>query len=181
MEVGGGMPSLKLLCLVAFVLSVVGFSAGVVAWGGSGSSKDVGAVIDLGAPDGLPDLSQAPSCNIAQHFCLVRLASGELAALYTYDTHPVFRRGGCQVTWRPEDLSGGQRVSEFRSGCSGGTFDASGKRTFGPEPRDLDQFLVTVRIDPATQRQHVEVDTRVLLCTGPMSVAAIPCERAPGA
>jgi hypothetical protein len=174
------MPSWKLICLVVLVLNVAGFSAGAVAWGGSGSSKDAGAVIDLGAPEGLPDLSQGPWCNAAQHFCLVRLASDELAALYTFDTHPVFRREGCQVTWQPDDPLTSAHVSEFRSGCSGATFDASGKLAFGPAARDLDQFPVTVRIDPGTQRRRVEVDTRRLVC-GRLAgqTVATACERAP--
>ena len=51
----------------------------------------------------------------------------------------------CTVRWRPRMLFEGER-GWFRD-CPGSTFTLAGVRVFGPAPRSLDTFPVTVRPD----------------------------------
>jgi menaquinol-cytochrome c reductase iron-sulfur subunit len=44
---------------------------------------------------------------------------------------------GCHVTWHPD-------IQEYVSPCHNGHFDITGKVTFGPPPRPLDEFLTKV-------------------------------------
>lgn len=74
---------------------------------------------------------------------VVRLESGEFRALLSKSPHR-----GCTVLWDAdfETWIGGERVKgAFRDPCSGSLFDITGRRVFGPSPRDLDRFPVAVR------------------------------------
>lgn len=60
---------------------------------------------------------------------------------------------GCTVPWRPEfDFEGVK--GWFRCPCHGSTYTRAGIRVFGPAPRPMDTFAVTVNSD-----QSVDVDT----------------------
>jgi hypothetical protein len=120
-----------------------------------------GEVVALGS---LEQFGTLPWCSEHHHFCLTHSRSGRVIALYTYDTHPTSREQGCTVQWHPDfQVAAGetQRAvsGAYRSGCSGATFDVHGANVFGPGPRDLDQFPVTL-----STRDEVTVDTRALIC-----------------
>jgi nitrite reductase/ring-hydroxylating ferredoxin subunit len=72
-------------------------------------------------------------------FHLVRLGSGEIVALSARDPHL-----GCTVPYRPSFEFDG-REGWFRNPCHGETYDLAGYRAFGPAPRGLDRFPLTVR------------------------------------
>ena len=102
-------------------------------------------------------------CPSTSEVCITPESVAAGVAFYPFDTHSAFRSQGCRVKWTR--LSGildpatGSRVAwGFRSGCSGATFDASGRWLFGPAPRDLDTF-------PLTQQGNVlAIDTATLMC-----------------
>ena len=77
-------------------------------------------------------------------FHLVRLPDGELLALSAKDP-----RLGCTVVASssgylpPRGIEGPQ----FFNPCSGAQYDLAGRRLFGPGPRDLDRYAVTVMRD----------------------------------
>ncbi len=71
-------------------------------------------------------------------FHLVRLPDGEFLALSSKDPHL-----GCTVPWKPEFQTMGQK-GWFRNPCHGETYDLAGRHIFGPGPRGLDRFPVTV-------------------------------------
>ena len=107
-----------------------------------------------------------------------------IVALYTYDTNPFFRSEDCAVQWRPDfeftdPATGQQSKGWFRSGCSGATFRVNGEFVFGPAPRDLDQFRVTVRASDDPTQRYIEVDTRHLFCGQEHDGAKPRCDFAP--
>ena len=56
---------------------------------------------------------------------------------------------GCTVPWRPEFSFTDSRSSEtyqgwFRCPCHGSTYSVSGFRVFGPAPRSMDTFALTI-------------------------------------
>jgi hypothetical protein len=126
-----------------------------------------GAVVIVGGLDSLPDIDRQPWCNESQRFCLIKTPGGELRALYTYDTNAVFRSQGCVAEWRPDfpytnPATGEVSQGWFRDSCGGSTYDRQGKLVFGPAPRDLDRFPVTISSKDGVEQ--IEVDTRVLIC-----------------
>jgi len=92
-------------------------------------------------------------------FYLVRLSKDEFVALSWREPGH-----GCTVPWRPNfvwpdpENGGALRTGWFRDPCSGSTFDKDGTRVFGPAPRSLDRYLVSV------VGGHVSVDTGQYVC-----------------
>ena len=91
-----------------------------------------------------------PYCDESLHVCVVETETGRYLALVILDTHPHFRDRGCTTPWRADfDLAQvngpAGATGAFRSGCSGATFDRTGRLLFGPAPRDLDRFATEVR------------------------------------
>ena len=122
-----------------------------------------GELVPFGSTTSFESVSSRPVCNEHYHFCIARNESGELIALYTYDTHPLFREHGCPAPWRSDfvftdPITQDERAGWFRSGCSGTTYDVHGERVFGPGQRDMDRFPIVIDSD------RVLVDTRHLIC-----------------
>ena len=110
------------------------------------------------------DLDSGPICSYTDRFCITRTIGGEYIALYAVDTYPPARDQTCPLYWDPEDsFDIGSRVVTglFRSRCNGDRWDITGERLFGPAPRDMDQFPLTV------DGERFTVDTRRLLCGAP--------------
>jgi cytochrome b6-f complex iron-sulfur subunit len=66
---------------------------------------------------------------------------------------------GCTVPWRPDFVFTDPTTSQestgwFRCPCHGSTYTHAGARVFGPAPRDMDTFPLT--IDPDTKRITVK-------------------------
>ncbi len=174
----------KYALVASLVVLIVGFVSGAVIFGHESPPQVRGAIIKLGPPSSLPNFPDQPWCNDYNKFCITQDSSGQLIAVYTYDTNPFFRSEGCTVPWRPDFSwkapgSNQETAGWFRSGCSGATFDKTGHGVYGPAPRDLDQFKLTLVTDPATQDQHIEVDTRTLICGRSADDTPSTCERAP--
>jgi Rieske Fe-S protein len=139
---------------VAAFLTVIAIGAGFVLFL---SVRETGAAPLTVRLSELADTDITPWCDDARHVCIAQPRAGEYVALYTIDTHEVFRSKGCTVPWRPEfDLSlvNGRGHGAFRSGCSGSTFDLAGRRLFGPAPRDLDRFRAEVEGDDLVIRAN---------------------------
>lgn len=182
------------LILIASLAAIAGGIIGAAAYAlllDDDPADERGAVIHFGSADRLYDIENNPFCVPAQHLCLVLLDSGEVRALYTYDTHDWFREQSCELTWRPDMLftdpdTQVESQGWFRSGCSGTTYRYTGERVFGPGGRDMDQFPVEAKTsieqaggDTITV-EYLEVDTRQLIC-GAVANPTVPpgCERAP--
>jgi hypothetical protein len=185
------MPKLIAVALIAAVLGgILGAVVYAVAFDTDSDTDDAavmgerGALIHMGPLDGFREIDTTPFCVPSQHFCLVHLESGELRALYTYDPHPWFRERGCDLPWRPDfsfsDPATGETTQGwFRSGCSGATFRYDGTLVFGPSPRDMDQYPVTM--EKAEDGDVIVVDTRSLICGRNRSSGGTPadCVKAP--
>ena len=97
-----------------------------------------------------------------RHIYLVRLTSGEFLAFSdidprarSTDANPL----SCQIHWYPLEFANVGRIDSedrtlaglengrFREPCFQSTYDASGRRLFGPSPRNLDQYRVDVHAD----------------------------------
>ena len=77
-------------------------------------------------------------------FHLVRLNDEIFVALSWRDPHL-----GCTVPWKadfvfPDPATGQDKRGWFRNPCHGETYDITGRRVFGPSPRDLDRYLVSI-------------------------------------
>ena len=77
-------------------------------------------------------------------FHLVRLDDETFVALSWRDPHL-----GCMVPWRadfvwPDPTTGRSKQGWFRNPCHGETYDIAGRRVFGPAPRDLDRYVVSI-------------------------------------
>src|SRR5690606_33195479 len=95
-------------------------------------------------------------------FFLVRRPADEFIALYVINSHNL--PDECPVEWAPDRIwfepeTGASRVGAFRAPCHGETFDITGRRVFGPSPRDLDRFPVVVERD----RVYVEAGKQDLI------------------
>ena len=91
-------------------------------------------------------------------FHLVRLSDERFIALSSTDSH----LRTCVVNWE-SDLAWPPRSADasqgwFRAYCSGSVFDRLGHRVFGPSPRDLDRYPVSLVGD------HVVVNTNRFVC-----------------
>jgi hypothetical protein len=150
------------LALAAVLFLVLGAALAAAAGLRFSSTLETrGEVVSLGS---LEQFAPLPWCSEHHHFCLTHSPSGRLIALYTYDTNGAARERGCTVQWDPDfEVRASVRppgtIGVFRSGCTGATFDIHGTFAYGPGPRDLDQFLVTV-----SPNGDVSVDTRTLVC-----------------
>lgn len=146
----------------------------LVAYGFPRSESSRGTVVHLGKSLGYDG---GVFCVPYHHFCVVEPAEGQTpAAFYTFTTHPIFREQGCEVTWEPDRVFDGGLAGSTTGifvGCGGAKFDRTGRRIFGPAPRDLDRFPVTVTPD------SIIVDTRQLICGASVSGPSAPCVRAP--
>ena len=91
-------------------------------------------------------------------FHLVRLSDETFIALSSRDSH--LRE--CVVNWEPDLVwpprPGGGSLGWFRAYCSGTVFDKTGQREFGPSPRDLDRYSVSIVDD------RVLVNTERFIC-----------------
>jgi hypothetical protein len=135
-----------------------------------------GTLVHLGSPDYLASFTPQPFCVELHHFCIAHPETGHPVALYTYDPHPLFRGMGCEVRWQADaGFQNGPVTIHglFTDPCGGFEYDSSGRRVFGPSPRDLDTFPVEVT-DAGTI-----VDTRRLICGQQRLEGTYACERAP--
>ena len=130
------------------------------------------------APEG--GLAHEPFCVELHHFCITEPQEGQFFALYTADPHR--REQGCTVHWDGaiQQRVGSNAASQetvtgvFISGCAGSTFDLSGKRLFGPSPRDLDRFPI------ASTADGLVVNTKTLICGElRLDLPSNKCPRAP--
>jgi Rieske Fe-S protein len=133
----------------------IGLGAGTIAalaviivllWPGSADS----GAINAGQADDFAISSV--TTNAEGGFHLVRLGVDEFVALS-------WREPGssCTVPWRPNfDWNGS--LGWFRDPCTGSTFDRAGRLVFGPSPRGLDRYPVTV------SEEDVIVDTSRYVC-----------------
>ena len=171
----------KTLLLVTLLAAGVGGAVGalmVTLWPDEEAEQTTrGQLVRVGPR--LSNIDREPWCNEFHHFCIAQIEPGELVALYTYDTHQPHREQGCTVRWVPERThtspeTGEEVLGTFYSGCSGSTFDMSGRRVFGPAARDMDRFSLEV------SDQFILVDTRTLLCDeAALKETEQECERAP--
>lgn len=108
-----------------------------------------------------------PVRNDGQRFWLVKEPDGTVIALSTRDP-----RNGCTVPWRPDFEFAGKK-GWFRDPCHGSTYDAYGHKVFGPSPRDMDHYEVTV------SGGVVYVNTSHLICSDGSypCVSALPLPR----
>jgi len=172
----------KLVVATAVLASALGgVAGGVVAlsWPDANHAASRGRIVRVGGPENLPGIENAPWCDDFDHFCIVEPQPGKFVALYAYETNEFFRQQACAVHWdasfaREDPATQQMKTGWFMANCTGSTFDMSGRRVFGPAPRDLDQF-------PLTQSDGLFlVDTRTLICATPTSTALQwTCDRAP--
>jgi cytochrome b6-f complex iron-sulfur subunit len=115
-----------------------------------------GGVVSAGTVDELPPGSE-PKPFQEGRFWLVNLTQEQggpgFLALWWKCPHL-----GCTVPWRepfvfPDPATGQNKVGWFRCPCHGSTYTEAGVRVFGPAPRSMDHFEVT--IDPNTKRISV--------------------------
>ena len=173
----------RTLLFATFLAAGVGGAVGalvVTVWPDREAGQDTrGQIVRVGSLKSLRNIDRKPWCNELHHFCIAQIEPGQLVALYTYNTHQLFREQGCTVRWMPERTqavpeTGEEVLGIFYSGCSASTFDMSGDRLFGPAPRDLDHFPLEV------SDREILVDTRTLLCDeAALREAEQECERAP--
>ena len=159
---------------LAIALLLLGFAAlfGVAldaAWPTTTSVVSAGSVSDL--------KTNTPVHN-SRGFYAVKLADGDIIALSDQDPHGYFARFlgtpyTCEIQWRPDFKFDG-KTGWFRDNCTGSTFTLNGTKVFGPSPRSMDRYTVTV------QDSRVLVDTtRVSQCTAadaadPSSLVCVP-------
>jgi Rieske Fe-S protein len=152
MHFPGGRPVL-LFALLA-ILGIAAILSAIYLW----SEEDHG--VSFGSVENFERGSVTTSTG--QEFHLVRLSSGEFRAFSMVDPHssdvyPLKAASGeCRVAWRAEMLYG-SREGWFRDTCTSSTYDLDGTRVFGPSPRDLDQYPVTV------EDGKVYVDTSIVI------------------
>lgn len=124
----------------------------------------------------LREASSVPWCDQRRYVCVARSADGAFIAFYTADTNRAFRDQGCTVTWTAAAAlpNPPPQAGAFRSGCSGATFDISGRRISGPADADLDRFESTLRGD------SLVVDLMRLICSPRYISGSTDCARFPG-
>lgn len=92
-------------------------------------------------------------------FHLVRVSEKEFVALSWRDPHST-----CIIPWRPtfawpDPFNGGVITTGwFRDPCHGSTYNKEGIRVFGPAPRNMDRYTVTI------VNNIVSVDTSQYVC-----------------
>ncbi len=158
------LPS-SLVRVAATVISVVAVASVAIltAWFLLSESED--SQFDLGAIDAF-EVGSVTTVEQGK-FHLARLSQEEFVALSWVDPHL-----GCSVRWRadfvwPTSGNGEQKNGWFRNGCHGETYDIAGLLVFGPSPRDLDLFVVSI------EDGRVVVDTSTYVCD--RSPPGAPC------
>jgi cytochrome b6-f complex iron-sulfur subunit len=131
-------------------------TAGFLAFFNKRNPVGFGAPVTVSAAQ-IPDAGGEPARISEGKFWLVNLqgtqgdvlgagGTGGLLALYWKCPHL-----GCTVPWRA-DFAGAQVnfpgvTGWFRCPCHGSTYSRAGVRVFGPAPRSMDTFLITVNGD----------------------------------
>jgi len=120
------------------------------------NDESEGQQIELGSVDGYEIGSITPI--IDGKFYLVRPSEETFLALSWREPGR-----GCTIPWRPDfvwpdPVTKEPRLGWFRDPCRGSTFDREGHRVFGPAPRDMDRYLVTIVND------RITVDTSRYIC-----------------
>ena len=180
------------LAFVALVAAIVGgvVGAAVYALVLDDNENVRGNVILLRDLASNPDIDESPFCVSAQKFCVVRLVSGELRALYMYETHFYSRGRNCEIRWLPDfrfpdPETGNDATGWFRGDCSGTTYRITGEYVYGPGARDMDRFAIeskssTENLDgQAFEVRYLEVNTTRLICGEALLGAPAECEWAP--
>ncbi len=123
--------------LILLLVAVSGL-AGALTYAALAGTDDPrrGSIVRMGS--NLHQIDVQPFCVQSQHFCVVKLDSGELIALYTYDTHSLMRPRGCDVAWDPDFSFGDPATGEnvlgwFRGRCSGSVYRMNGELIFAPD------------------------------------------------
>lgn len=156
----------RLLLVSLLALGVASIAGALIfAWPHVRSAK---THFDLGSVDGydIGSVTQVP----AGRFYLVRLGQDEFVAI-SWRTPGTYRQ--CTIPWRPTFLwpdpenGGALRAGWFRDPCSGSTFDKDGTRVFGPSPRGLDRYVVSI------VGGQIAVDTSRYVCG--YAPPGVPC------
>lgn len=123
---------------------------------GEGMPEEQGGPLTLGPVEdfAMGSVTEAPEGEL----WLVRVGEEEFLALSWRDPHM-----GCRVPWNedfvwPDQETGVETAGWFRNPCHGETYDKLGRRAFGPSPRDLDRYVVSIVDD------EVVVDTSRYVC-----------------
>jgi plastocyanin len=161
---------------------IVGVLAMAAVWMLRTRDDAPGRVVEAGPPEAYRH--REPILFALDDFYLMSLEGGEFVALYAYPPGYFGHVRGCRIRWEPDATYQGYHagtgatpapVSQqtlveatglWVEGCGGSKWDASGRRLFGPAPRDLDRFPVNL-----TAEGNIRIDTRRLQCSGE------PCER----
>jgi cytochrome b6-f complex iron-sulfur subunit len=147
---------LRASTFAGLMLSVGAMTAGFLAFFNKRDPQGFGAPVTVLASR-IPDAGTDPVRISEGKFWLVNLrgnqgdvlsqgGTGGLMALYWKCPHL-----GCSVPWRG-DFNGATVnfpgvIGWFRCPCHGSTYSRAGVRVFGPAPRPMDTFLVTVNAD----------------------------------
>ncbi len=137
------------------ILAVLGFLAAVILFAWPQDTPDR-VQYDVGSVGAFAVGSVTTMEEGAFH--LVRLSDENFVALSWRDPHR-----GCTVPWKadflwPDPETGQATQGWFRDPCGGSTYDREGHRVFGPAPRDLDRYSLTIEGD------QVIVDTGRYVC-----------------
>lgn len=157
---------LRASTFAGLALSVGAMSAGFLAFFNKRNPTGFGAPVTV-IKSRIPKPGDDPVRISEGKFWLVNLqgqegdvlgagGTGGLLALYWKCPHL-----GCSVPWRP-DFDGSQVnfpgiIGWFRCPCHGSTYSKAGIRVFGPAPRPMDTFLITVNSDGS-----IVVNTRAI-------------------
>lgn len=177
-------PQPKLGVLFLGLAAIFGFFAavGLLLYFKPGSNSPAPDIFVAGPVSGFAPGSV--SYFQTEHLYIVRLQDGAVIALYDLDPRmQALHEESTDKAWLdcralivPDEVSLNSLGSPpigfedrvFREPCHGSTWDAAGRRLFGPTPGDLDRFPVRVVDDSV----HVDVGNR--RCMNPVSAAA-PC------
>ena len=111
--------------------------------------NEFGGKFYLGVAADLPAIDSEPQANVYGRFWLANTEEG-LYAFYEICTQPW---NGNPHKYRWDSLRG-----RFECGVCGARFSRDGLYTYGPAPRDLDQFVVEIRsgrkVIAKTNRTH---------------------------
>ena len=147
---------LRLTFLAGLGAAAAGGVAGLVAFAYPRSPDRFSALATIDAAH-VPAAGAAPIVLRDFGFWLANLSPGE--GREYHDTRPApggllalsskCPREGCTVPWRPNFVwsdrpDGRPSTGWFRCPCCGATFTKAGVRVFGPAPRSMDRYTVTV-------------------------------------
>lgn len=146
-----------------------GFLLGVVNYIWPRSVARAGGVVTIAASQ-VPAPGSDPRFFQSGNFYLVNLLPGEgIPEAFSDYAEPSQQGGilalalkcphlGCAVPWRPEFVAAETRGVRgwFRCPCHMSTYSKAGVRVFGPAPRSMDLFAVTVNPDGSLQVDTTE-------------------------